>query len=920
MQTGPVGFDAAVTARTPLAVTAPVTDPAVDVASASGWAESIEIVRELSGELPESASIVIGGASAALTVRGDARAAGAPSPLRPAEARTWLGSDVDVEAGWAGLTVPLFSGKVSDLDASEDSRELVLEARDAADRLTAPVKLHAYGSFANRVSGVVARHPVNVAAVITAILHSNGIRMVPAPRYGCELSVPGVGGWLADIGWVVPRSGSAGSSWLEEGRFGPAPGPTFETIGGFFANRRTWGTTGDGMIVECFVNITAGMSRDVLTVVHASGWRFIVRVASGEVRLLAKSPTLVETLLSSASIATGWRHIAARFRQGMGTAAWVDGASVISSTSWPVAVTASDIDYVSWDSGGVQAVAAYWGTTAVPDSSVVSFAPEADVSACALDLASVPDVDGRASWDVLKEIAEAELGMVGFSEAGRFFFRSRADIAAAASPVALWGTDLVDDVRAAVSLDSVITRATAKVVSRVGVWSGLGAETAASTAVPSLLASDPIEVPPGASSVIVSGDVPVLPLAQRVQVITLPGGAWNTQVGMVLCNDADGFDRYTGSSVSAWLAPISTTSLRVTFANASGSTKYVVWPAEWSESSGYDVTPFDLDAGSPALWVLGYSYPAGAGKVIDRSDSAGVAAWGDRVHSFGESEWWQDAATLEAFVDDFLADTTQPRATVQEITVPADPRWQLGDTVNVTDWDGRVPGFLARITSARIVVDRSVEHGIVGTYGLRQVVGTLPIITVHPASTSVSAGSTVTFTAAATGATGYQWQRDIGAGFVDVAGATSASYTTGALAVADSGARFRCVCVNASGSDVTRPAVVTVTVPSGTAPSFTGTPLVYATPTVFSAEPAQIGSVSVAGSPAPSLTWESRIDSGAWSATTATLISAGMYSVAIVGSLSAYPGQTFQVRITASNGVGSPAVAVTAPALFYEDA
>jgi PKD repeat protein/lysophospholipase L1-like esterase len=79
-------------------------------------------------------------------------------------------------------------------------------------------------------------------------------------------------------------------------------------------------------------------------------------------------------------------------------------------------------------------------------------------------------------------------------------------------------------------------------------------------------------------------------------------------------------------------------------------------------------------------------------------------------------------------------------------------------------------------------------------------VNVLPVITRQPASQTVLKGRSATFTVKATGSAPlkYQWKKD----GVIIPGATSASYTTPALAAADHNSRFVCVVKNAFGSTV----------------------------------------------------------------------------------------------------------------------
>jgi glucose/arabinose dehydrogenase len=84
-----------------------------------------------------------------------------------------------------------------------------------------------------------------------------------------------------------------------------------------------------------------------------------------------------------------------------------------------------------------------------------------------------------------------------------------------------------------------------------------------------------------------------------------------------------------------------------------------------------------------------------------------------------------------------------------------------------------------------------------------------PQITQHPASQTISVGQPVTFTVSASGTPplAYQWQRN----HVDIAGASSSSYTIASVSAADNNALFRCVVSNGQGNAVSNDATLTVT-------------------------------------------------------------------------------------------------------------
>jgi len=96
-----------------------------------------------------------------------------------------------------------------------------------------------------------------------------------------------------------------------------------------------------------------------------------------------------------------------------------------------------------------------------------------------------------------------------------------------------------------------------------------------------------------------------------------------------------------------------------------------------------------------------------------------------------------------------------------------------------------------------------------------------PTITTQPASQTVTAGQTATFTvvAAGTAPLNYQWKKN----GVSIAGATAASYTTPATTSSDSGSTFAVVVTNTAGTVASAVATLTVN-PAPVAPTITTQP------------------------------------------------------------------------------------------------
>lgn len=202
----------------------------------------------------------------------------------------------------------------------------------------------------------------------------------------------------------------------------------------------------------------------------------------------------------------------------------------------------------------------------------------------------------------------------------------------------------------------------------------------------------------------------------------------------------------------------------------------------------------------------------------------------------------------------------------------------------------------------RVVVSNSA--GSVTSNAATLTVNAAPIIpafTAQPASATVVAPNTATFSAVATGTPGptLQWQLSTNAGtsFADIVGATATSYTTPATVTGDGGKQYRVIATNGSGA--TTSTVATLTVNAATvAPAFTTQP---ASITITAGQNAQF-TVAASGAPTPTLQWQLSTDNGGtWgniTGETGTTYTALNVALANNGR---------QFRAVASNGVG-PAV------------
>jgi Immunoglobulin I-set domain len=164
---------------------------------------------------------------------------------------------------------------------------------------------------------------------------------------------------------------------------------------------------------------------------------------------------------------------------------------------------------------------------------------------------------------------------------------------------------------------------------------------------------------------------------------------------------------------------------------------------------------------------------------------------------------------------------------------------------------------------------------------------TAPSITTQPANESVTVGETATFSVAASGTAplSYQWQKS-GA---NISGATSASYTTPATALVDSGSKFTVVVANTAGTATSNAATLTVTA-AATAPSIMTQP---ANQTVTAGQTATFSVVGIGTAP---LTYQWQLNGSNISGATAA-----SYTTPV--TTTANSGEQFRVQV--SNSVGS---------------
>jgi glucose/arabinose dehydrogenase len=121
-----------------------------------------------------------------------------------------------------------------------------------------------------------------------------------------------------------------------------------------------------------------------------------------------------------------------------------------------------------------------------------------------------------------------------------------------------------------------------------------------------------------------------------------------------------------------------------------------------------------------------------------------------------------------------------------------------------------------------------------------------PAVVTPPADQTVMQGQLASFNISATGneTLSYQWQRNQ----VNIAGATSSSYSVASAMFADNGARFRCIVTNSLGSATSNEATLTVNAPPSVVTPLSDQTVTQGQPVTFV--------ISATGSPTLSFQWQ----------------------------------------------------------------
>lgn len=277
---------------------------------------------------------------------------------------------------------------------------------------------------------------------------------------------------------------------------------------------------------------------------------------------------------------------------------------------------------------------------------------DADLDPSINQLFAVVDSDADDAWQLLKELAAAELGTVHFDETGRFQFWSRAH----------WVSEDAQTVQKTVDISQQIKT--------IGYKDGL-AQIANSVEAPVSayeygeavdnlwVAPENFVAVPGtstttleinldkAASGIVTSFVPYYdPTRSWFEARATPGGPLD----------------YTSVSVSAEV--VSAQKVIITVTNSADSTRYLLESQQLPSIHLF---------GRPLLPIS----ESGSNPVV--TDSSSIAKYGLRVLKLEANKWRQDYSSARGIAQAVLSETANPNPAITSVRIVGDPRIQLGD-------------------------------------------------------------------------------------------------------------------------------------------------------------------------------------------------------------------------------------------------
>lgn len=410
--------------------------------------------------------------------------------------------------------------------------------------------------------------------------------------------------------------------------------------------------------------------------VGANAWSFTT--AGGVARAITTSGTWQQVSIQ-VSYTAGPNVVTKLWLDGVLINTWTDALTV--SPAAPPPGTGPGPDTITINSP--YPLEAFQTTNELNGIPSTGFTPTAILDASLNFLTAISDIAGLDPWQVIQQLAEAELAIAGFDELGIFRFTNRLSLASTPTRTITSLTSLQTyQVETGLSLVTNHVTANINTIVRSGwevVWSGVGTN---------VTSGGLYFIPPNSTDTILAAlTIPSI-VCTLTGVIPIAGvSATHVKSGYV----ADSTIAGTGggiSNLSMAVQQLSPSLVKITITNPNPFNVYFVALTGYpNPGSSYGVT-----LAGEAL-VSGTA--ASNGGIISTStvadsqwppiEEGGADPRKYAIKALPDNPWRQDAASVQALTDHVLSDLYRPRPIIRNLSIVADPRLQLGDRVTIVD-------------------------------------------------------------------------------------------------------------------------------------------------------------------------------------------------------------------------------------------
>lgn len=667
-----------------------------------------------------------------------------------------------------------FTGRVRISRVSAESDEVSVECLDAVEVLQEPIWLPAFGDL----NGTESKQMFSSHWVFDRVLRANGFYQTPPAHPDACFSATLHGGTCPEIGLASPSTfynATSDFNWVgggDEPMYFDSKGLEFSSSGNTAGNRIPRPNVGN-TIGLAYRFKRAGTGK-ILLAQYLNGSPLGIDIPAGyettqncaislhlnntgnlvlQLQNYYGTNTYDKTFTHSTAITdTAWHTVQGEctfnsgdvvFRIKLDSGPWQTTTLAGAYPAYTAAAPFPPYPYIEWPLwvqcqafSPVTNIQTYANQTPMVDAFPTSFVPTARLDAGMNRLTAIPEFTAKPSWEILKSLAETEFGSLHVDEYGVVQFSNMATTRQAReTPDTTISADQIVGLSITDATDSVINTITGTVkpytIGPLTIFDASSGSTLYDKSGPTkerttFAALDDFTAQPkdGVPSITIWPEVKGMIWPSTIGRNTIPyhpPATWTNSAdslfhGVGGVHASDGTEPTTKPTVDVWLDEQNT-----------------LYVAIFNQTNTYAVQISNgvIDASTPpgsnrGGKVLRYALKIAGVVLIEqpemeykRTDDASIAQNGHQPFEMPSNDWTQSYAAMTYLADQLLANVSATAIPlVEDITLPADPRRQLGDTIEITN-AGNLGGTLLAIISG--IARSETDEGFVDRCSLKLV-------------------------------------------------------------------------------------------------------------------------------------------------------------------------------------------------------